>query len=51
MRIRAGEGRMAGAKAALVWVRARPRVVPLDQARGAAILQTARENDCALDLS
>lgn len=47
--IKAGKGRMADAKASLALARARPAVVSLDQARGAAALKAARTNDRALD--
>jgi hypothetical protein len=48
-RIKAGKGRMADAKASLAIDRARPVVVSLDQARGAAALKAARGQDRTLD--
>ncbi|GJD30996.1 hypothetical protein PMNALOAF_2248 [Methylobacterium adhaesivum] len=47
--IKAGKSRMADAKASLVIDRARPVVVSLDQARGAAALKAARAQDRTLD--
>ena len=48
-RTRAGKDRMAKAKVALALAHARPKVVPLDHARGAAALSAARVSDRDLD--